>query len=95
MYQDLVIKFATQFSITHVNGFIEWVQMGSDWRGAGPGPAPTPGPGPAPTPNPNPNPNPPAEGGLIKSYYSWNWGTGSKGSAGANVGTNFTGLVGV
>lgn len=31
----------------------------------------------------------------IKAYYAWNWGDGSTGSAGANTGVNFTGLVGV
>lgn len=92
MYQDLIIKFAAQFSITHVNGYIEWVQFSNDWRGAGPGPAPTPPPIPV---NPNPNPNPPSESELIRSYYAWNWGNGSVGSGAANVGTEFTGLVGV
>ena len=51
-----------------------------------PPPPPTP-PGPAPTPAPLP--------ASIRGYYSWNWGTGSVGAAGANCGTAFTGLVDV
>jgi len=29
----------------------------------------------------------------MMSYYSWNWGKGSAGEKGANVGVAFTGLV--
>lgn len=32
---------------------------------------------------------------MIKAYYSWNWGNGSRGMPGATTGVNFTGLIGV
>lgn len=38
---------------------------------------------------------PPGYSEEIKAYYAWNWGDGSTGSAGANTGVNFTGLVDV
>ena len=41
---------------------------------------------------PGPPPTPPDE---IKGYYSYNWGTGSYGPEGANVGVAFTGHVDV
>lgn len=48
-----------------------------------------------PSPNPDPEPIPPAPPTEIKGYYSWNWGTGSYGPSGSNVGVAFTGHVDV
>ena len=47
-----------------------------------------PSPDPYHPPEPGPPPTPPE---VTKGYYSWNWGTGSKGPEGANVGVAFTG----